>query len=441
MVPPEEYQGSAAWRVVVAVAVAALTGLVSLVRYELFRSGTTLPYYVQALYALVQRGPWAISSWSGQPILGLHGPLILLPMAYAMAFGGLGLVLVLQAAAVGAGFLYLDDWLTAQNVPWPRRRVVGWAYLMSTLLWGMVAQDVHPVVLAVPALMAAATLLDRGRVAAGLVALTVALLCGYAVLPVALLLGLVLALRRKPTAGAAAAAWAVAAAVVSRSATGASFSALAGLPSHPFSATVASSHAVLYLGYLLAPVLVFGMSRGTLWLVPALGVMALNLWVGTAAAASPFAVASAMAAPFLLMALAATVAEGRFMRWSRLSLAAYVLMFLVFLGHEAGLRHDGPPLGQLTAVTDALAVVPPRAPVVAVPYTAAHLADRARVLPFLTAKVWPPGSYVVVDSTYTASIPPGALPPVLARLKHEAKIKYAYEGMWVFYLPHQERGL
>ena len=441
MVPPEEYQGSAAWRVVVAVAVAALTGLVSLVRYELFRSGTTLPYYVQALYALVERGPWAISSWSGQPILGLHGPLILLPMAYAMAFGGLGLVLVLQAAAVGVGFLYLDDWLTAQNVPWPRRRVVGWAYLLSTLLWGMVAQDVHPVVLAVPALMAAATLLDRGRVAAGLVALTVALLCGYAVLPVVLLLGLVLALRGKPTAGAAAAAWAVAAGVASRSATGASFSALAGLPSHPFSVAAASSHAVLYLGYLLAPVLVFGMSRGTLWLVPALGVMALNLWVGTAAAASPFAVASAMAAPFLLMALAATVAEGRFMRWSRLSLAAYVLMFLVFLGHEAGLRHDGPPLGQLTAVTDALAVVPPRAPVVAVPYTAAHLADRARVLPFLTAKVWPTGSYVVVDSTYTASIPAGVLPPVLARLKREAKIKYAYDGMWVFYLPHQERGL
>ena len=441
MVPPEEYQGSAAWRVVVAVAVAALTGLVSLVRYELFRSGTTLPYYVQALYALVERGPWAISSWSGQPILGLHGPLILLPMAYAMAFGGLGLVLVLQAAAVGVGFLYLDDWLTAQNVPWPRRRVVGWAYLLSTLLWGMVAQDVHPVVLAVPALMAAATLLDRGRVAAGLVALTVALLCGYAVLPVVLLLGLVLALRGKPTAGAAAAAWAVAAGVASRSATGASFSALAGLPSHPFSVAAASSHAVLYLGYLLAPVLVFGVSRGTVWLVPALGVMALNLWVGTAVAASPFAVASAMAAPFLLMALAATVAEGRFMRWSRLSLAAYVLLFLVFLGHEAGLRHDGPPLGQLTAVTDALAVVPPQAAVVAAPYTAAHVAARARVLPFITAKVWPTGSYVVVDSTYTASIPAGVLPPVLARLKREAKIKYAYDGMWVFYLPHQERGL
>ena len=441
MLPPEEYQGSAAWRVVVAVAVAALTGMVSLVRYELFRSGTTLPYYVQALYALAERGPWAVSSWSGQPILGLHGPLILLPMAYVMAFGGLGLVLVLQAAAVGIGFVYLDDWLVAEGAPWPRRRIVGWAYLLSTLLWGMVAQDLHPVVLAVPALMAAATLLDRGRVAAGLVALTVALLGGYAVLPVALLLGLVLALRHQPTAGAAAAAWAVAAALVSRSALDVTPRALLGLPSHPFSMAAAGSHALLYLGYLLVPVLVFGVSRGTVWLVPALAVMALNLWRGTAVTASPFAVDSAMAAPFLLMALAATVADGRFLRWSRLSLAVYVLMFIVFLGHEAGLRHDGPPLGQLTAVTDALAVVPPHAPVVAVPYTAAHLADRGRVLPLITARVWPRGSYVVVDSTYTASIPAGALPPVLARLKREAKIKYAYEGMWVFYLPHQERGL
>ncbi len=243
-----------------------------------------------------------------------------------------------------------------------------------------------------------------------------------------------------PAAGAAA-AWAVAAALVARSATDVGLGRLVGLPPHPFSVAAAESHALLYLGYLLVPVLVFGVSRGTVWLLPALGVMAVNLWVGTAAAASPFAVGSAMAAPFLLMALAATVAEGRFLRWSRLSLAVYVLMFLVFLGHEAGLRHDGPPLGQLTAVADALAVVPPHAPVVALPYMAAHLADRGRVLPFLTAPVWPRGSYVVVDSTYTASVPAGALPPVLARLKREAKIKYAYEGMWVFYLPHQERGL
>lgn len=439
--PAEEYRGSAGWRVVIAVAVAALTGLLSLVRYELFRSGPSLPYYVQALYALAHQGPSAVSSWaSHQPILGLHGPLILVPLSYLMGVGGLGLVLVVQAAAVGIGFVYLDDWLAAQDTPWPRRRVMGWAYLLSTLLWGMVGQDFHPLVLAVPAVMAAATLLDRGRVAAGLVALTLALLCGFSVLPVALLLALVLAARQRPQAALAAAVWSGAAALVALSATGVGLLPLLGLPPHP-TAAAAASHAALYVGYLLGPVLVFGVSAGTLWLLPALWVMAVNLGIGTPTATSPFASASALAAPFLLMALAATLAEGRFWRWRRLSLAVYVLMFVVFLGHEAGLRHDGPPLGQLTAVTAAMAVVPAHATVVAVPYAAAHLGARAHVLPFVGTGVWPAHSYVVVDTIYTAPIPAGALPPALARLKRSAQIKYSFDGMWVFYLPHRERGL
>ncbi len=439
--PAEEYRGSAGWRVVIAVAVAALTGLVSLVRYELFRSGASLPYYVQALYALAHQGPAAVSSWAfHQPILGVHGPLILLPLSYLMAAGGLGLVLVVQAAAVGIGFVYLDDWLAAQGTPWPRRRVMGWAYLLSSLLWGMVGQDFHPLVLAVPALMAAATLLDRGRVAAGLVALTVALLCGFSLLPAALVLALVLAARQRPAAALAAAAWSAAATLAALSATGARLAVLLGLPAH-LAAPAATSHVALYVGYLLVPVLVFGVSAGTLWLLPALWIMAVNIGIGTPAATSPFASPSALAAPFLLLALAATLADGRFWRWRRLSMAVYVLMFVVFLGHEAGLRHDGPPLGQLTAVTAAMAVVPAHATVVTVPYTAAHLAARAHLLPLVGAPLWPAHSYVVVDTTYTAPIPAGALPPALARLKRDAKIKYSFDGMWVFYLPHQERGL
>jgi hypothetical protein len=441
MLAAEELKGSAAWRVVVFLALAAMAGTVALVRYELFRSGASLPYYLQALHALAAHGPGAVSSWTGQPILGLHGPLVLMPLAYLTAVGGPGLLLLTQAVAVGIGFLYLDDWLVAGGTPWAQRRLVGWAYLLSTLLWGVEIQDFHPVVLAIPALVAAATLFDRRRMAAGLVAITAAALCSLAVIPVAALLALVLAARRRLAEALAAAAWAVAAGLVAQAATRASWAALLGIPSHALNQSALTGHTWLYLGYLLVPVLVFGPGRGLVWMLPALWVMLIGVWTGGAAATSPFSAGSALAAPFMLMALAAVVAEGRFYRWWRLSLAAYVILFVVFLGHEASLRHEGPPLGQLTTVTQALAVVPPNATVVAPSYVAAHLAVRNSLLSLTAAGSWPADSYVVVDTTYTEGMPAGALPPVLARLKHDAKTRYSYDGVWVFYLAHPERGL
>jgi len=441
MLAAEELEGSAAWRYVIFFAFAAVVGTVSLVRYELFRSGPSLGYYLQAMYALAVHGPNAHSSWTGLPILGPHGPLILVPLSYLLLVGGPGLILLLQAAAAGFGFFYLDGWMTGQAIGWERRRLVGWAYLLSTLLWGVVVQDFHPVLFAIPALMAAATLMDRGRIPAGLVALTLALLCSFEVLPVALLLGIVLAIRQRPLASAYAMGWTVVATALTLSATHQRLGVLLSLPTHALTPAALTGHAWFYLGYLLGPVVVFGASKNFWWLLPGLWVMLLNIWTGGAVATSPFAAGSALAAPFLLLALAGTVGSGRFYRWWRPSFAAYALLFVVFLGHEADIRHLGPPLGQLTAVTDGLADIPAHATVVAEPYAAAHLAVRGRLLPLVGTATWPAHSYVVVDGAYPGPIAAGVLPPVLLRLEHTAKIRYSYEGMWVFYLPHAERGL
>jgi hypothetical protein len=398
---------------------AAILCSLSVLRYHLWIStGFDLGLYEQGLWLILHHGLRAPTTYTGQPILARGAAWLLLPLAPLYAVGGAGLLLALQSLALGLGYVALRRIGHTLGVIGPSAHLVGIAYLLYPVVLGANLFDFHPVVLAVPALLAGLAATVEGRQRSALIWWAVALLARDTVSLPLLVLGVALGLTGHRRVGAAASAFALVAAfldggVLLPRLTHGPYPGLEealrrglGLPAglHPW-VWLKTLRAWEYLVWLGGPLLGLAVSarRRLLhpWWLPALAVVAVNLAENTAAATSPFNQFSVLAVPAacaaLLAALAGHALESR--RQRLVALGPVLLFLAVFTWHEVRTDWRAIPASADSLVA-AAATVPANAPVVAQNFALPRLSDRPRAWlpqPALRAGV-PRGTYVLLDT-------------------------------------------
>jgi hypothetical protein len=458
-VPTEERVGITSLRWTVPLAFAAFATSVALLRYHVFLAGGfDLGLYQQGLWALWHEGLAAWSSWGGYPVLARGASWVLLPLAPLYVLFGVGFLLLLQAFFVGTGYLFLFDWLAERGAPWAAVRRLGWLYLLNPVLWGATLFDFHPLLLAVPALLAAISLAERGRYRGALGWGAVALASHVlAVLPAAAA-GVVWLVRRRVGPGLAALGLAAAVLAVDLAALArldphgpVILTLLYGQPRLPagwlahVSAALTRPSTWVWLGWLLGPFAVQGWpGRGALWLVALVPWLLLDLSATLPAATDPFTQLAAPALVPLFLAWAeapeASAAGSRW--WPRVALTVAAVFFFAFLAREAGLRHQAPATHEAAALAAAVAAVPPGARVYCQDFVAPHLADRAALLPVRPGVRFAAPGYVVLDTQKgTAAAPLAAVRADAARLRRTAVTVFDQEGVLVFRLVRTVEGV
>jgi hypothetical protein len=455
-VPAEERVGITALRWTVPLAFAAFATPVALLRYHVFLAGEDLGLYRQGLWALVHEGLRAWSSWGGYPVLARGASWILVPLAPLYTLFGVGFLLLLQAFAVGSGYLFLFDWMADRGAAWTAVRRLGWLYLLNPVLFGAALNDFHPLLLTVPAVLAAITSAERGRPRAaaawGLVALATHMLAVVAAFGA----GVVWLLRRRF-------AWAGAALGLAAAVLALDLLALGRLEPHgPVYLTVlyGSLHPAggwarigaalgrpatwVWLGWLFGPFVLFGWPRrGALWLLALVPWLWLDLSAAIPAATDPF---SQFAAP-LVVPLVLAWGEGfgggfpARAAWPSVAMTVAVLLFFGFLVEEAGLRHQAPATHEAAALAAALAAVPPDARVYCQDLVAPHLADRADLLPVRPGVRFAAPSVVVLDTNRSGGVPLRLVRGDAARLRQAARTVFAEQGVYVFRLSRPVQGV
>ncbi|CAB1127693.1 membrane protein of unknown function [Candidatus Hydrogenisulfobacillus filiaventi] len=426
-------EGLGAWSWTLAFT-AVLTAL-GIARLQLGMAGTEgLAGLEQSLYLLWTRGGGAIASWTGDPVLTQGTPAGLWLLAPVLAAGGTGALLTLQALALGSGYLLLTRLGRRWGVPPATARLVGVAYLLSPVVWGAALADMHPAVLAVPFLLGVvwAVAADR-RVAFRLLAAGLLLFLPAAPLALVGVAG-VLALHRRWGWALEAVLWGAAAAgldaawwgrgsldLLTRTwfgADGATPAAVLrawGADPARLLAWARSLRAWEYLVWMLGPLavpLTAGWLRGRLsaWLLPAALLLAASLAATAPAATSPFLPWSLPAVAFLYVAALSMLRGLAPGRTAPLLGGLTACLFLAVFGYHQRqtVWSRRPPAG--TVLAAAVAVVPPRAPVVTQAFLAPFLAGRGRLwLPAAAPAQVPAGTYLVLEPGYSSgSEPAGA---------------------------------
>lgn len=436
--------GISSWRWIIALIFTALLSTLSILRYHLYLAqGWDLGFYEQGLWALYHEGFHAWSSWGQYPVLSRSMAWVLWPLSVPYHFFGLGFLLVLQALAYGFGYVFLYDWMLLHRVPLAGIRIVGWLYLLNPLAWGVVLFDFHPAVLAIPAILASLTAADRGNTRAALLWLIPALLCQDLVILVVGLMGLAWFTQSKFDL-------AVGALVLASMAT---MLAIAGAQHLGYGFAIQKAlylqtaqsfrlhkldnlRSVEYLVWVLAPSLLFGISlSAAIWLIPVIAIAGLNLSAANPLTTSPFSEFSLLTIPFSLFILTKVIASSS-NTGKKLSTGLYILLFLAFLWHEAGLRHLAPSVKQGTALSAAVALVPSNAPVVTQNQLAPHVANRVNVLPIATTTRFSAGTYVIIDANHSVTISPSQLQHMLSLARDNGKTLYDNQGIYVIRVIH-----
>jgi uncharacterized membrane protein len=454
-IPIEERVGIASFRWNIALAFTAFLTSLSLLRLHLYlATGWDLGFYEQGLWQLAAHGPTAVSSWAGYPVLARSGAWILWPLSYAYRLFGPDFLLTLQAFSYGVGFVFLMDLAEAWRVPWGSARLLGWLYWLSPIAWGAALFDFHPGFLAIPPLLAALAAAYRGRGQAALGWLILALLCQDLVTLVVVTGGLALILAGRPRLGLVALLIGVVAAAGDAAALHAldpgqwiQYSVYFGKTPwlRELAAHLRSGRTWLYLVWVLAPTLMFGVTRRSWpWLLPLIPLLALNLGSPNPATTSPFTQYAVLTLPPLAVQWLSAHQRPQWVRGWRQALAMglFLLLFLAYLGHQSAIRHDVPPQAQNTALLTALQDVPPTAPVYCQNFVAPHVADRSVLRPILPGTVFAPGSYVVVDTGHSTGL--AGLAVVrgdVLLLAHRGVTKFAEDGVYVFVTLHAVRGV
>lgn len=456
-----ERLGSWTW----ALGYTALLSTLAMLRYRLLlATGFDLGLYEQGLWLLLHRGLAAATSYTGAPILARDASWLLLPLAPLYAVGGTGLLLVLQSAALGSGYLLLRRIARACGAPPGRAHLVAALYLLYPALLGANLFDFHPEALLVPELLGALAAALEGRRGAFVLLCILALATSdQAALPL-LVLGPVLLLSGRPFEGAVSALVAAGGAfldghVLLPAAAGVALSARALLGAGLWHAARSGAllqalhvrrvweYGAVLLGPLVLPVVAGRPRRLGLWALPGLAVVAANVAAGTAAATSPFDPTTLAAVPFLFMACAASqsgvaapgtsgqAAPGeppaagppRPHVLSVLATVAALCAALGAVGHEALLAKAALPRNA-TSVRAALALVPPGAPVLAQNFVLPQVSNRARAIPTdRTAGTLRAGTLVLLDTSPGPDPVPAALTAALGQGGPAPRPKVLYD--------------
>jgi len=412
----------------------ALLTTVTVFRYHVWlATGWDMGFNLQALWLLAHKGVLAVSTYTGHPVLADAASYILVLLAPLYSVGGVGFLLLLQAFALGLGYLFIRRIAEHFGVEAKWSHLVGVIYLIYPTVLGANLFDFHPDVLAVPLLFAAIwAALEKKWVWYGVV-LILALSVKDTV-PVAVMgFGVVLLVRRSWVAGVLTllAGMGVLAldlfVVIPHLLHGSTTQWLAyfgGLQSAPSVSLgqiwrdplvllhwVKELRSWEYLAWLLGPVgVLIALGRrqalSAFW-VPSLLLMETNLLASPGVMTDPLNEFSLMAVPFLfVVALEAQRGLKRFGPAVRnASLSLPVVLLLAFVWHVHGPDwSDRPPNSQ--ALAAAAVLIPRDAPVVAPNALAAYFADRPQVnVPStVIGRTLSRGTYVIFDTADPLSL-------------------------------------
>ena len=407
----------------------ALLSTLSVLRYHLWlAAGYDLGLFRQGFWLIMHRGLLAASTYTGHPILADGASYVLVILAPFYQVGGIGLLLVLQAFAFGLGYFFIRRIAEQIGVHDKWAHIVGVVYLLYPTVLGANLFDFHPEAFGIPILLALIwASLAENWIAYGL--LLLASLLVKDTVPVLLLgTGVVLLLQRRigwgvATLLAAALGYAVDAywllpaltrdALTPGAALYGQYRILLSHPQHLFT-WLRSLHNWEYLVWILGPLAAFivaGRRRAiNPWWIPVLLFLEVNLLSSSAAMTSPFNEMSVLVVPFVFVAALVGVRglgiPSRRVS-SSLSLIA-VAFFLVFVWHNYHVNWTSRP-SNAAQLSQALALVPKDAPVVAPNFVAAHLADRSQEwLPESGGRL-PRGTYVILDPAATTGLTPPAV--------------------------------
>lgn len=423
----------------------AILSTISVLRYHVWiANGLDLGLFEQGLWLTLHKGLMAATSYTGFPIVESGGSWLVYPLALVYGVGGVGLLLVVQAFALGLGYVFIDRIGDVLGVSRHVKHLVGIAYLLSPTILGTNLFDFHPAVLAVPLFfwMLLAVMEDKA------LSVAVAAVLAIAASDLAPLLvlgtGIVVWWRRMPGLGIALAAgglllglvdWLVLLPAASHGSMPdwvAYYASLGTTPVQGLGAVFGHpGHLVAWVGrlrsweyvgvFLVVPAGFLITSRShriSAWWIPALLLMEANLLSPLPIRTSPFNEFSVAAVPFIFMALIDGLSRTPLDRRRAASLLALpLLVFAVFLWqqHRTFWRSIPP---ESTLLQTAVSAVPQGAPVVAQNFVIAHLSDRDQAwLPdSLENHSVPAGTYVLLDPLTTTGTTPST---VLARLSQD----------------------
>ncbi len=454
-IPVEERVSVASFRWTIPLAFTALLTSLSLLRYHLYlATGWDFGFYEQGLWSLSVHGPAALSSWGGYPVLARSGAFILWPLAFFYRLLGADFLLVLQAFCYGSGYLFLMDLAQKWNASWSSTRLLGWVYLLSPIAWGAALFDFHPEFLAVPALLAALSASERARPRAAIIWLILALACQDQVSLVVIAGGLALVLAGRPSTGWGAVGigllavlgdWAALHALDPGVWVQTSLYFTQGPWVRQFVHNLRETRTALYLVWVLAPTLLFGVTRRSwMWFLPALPILALNLGSPNPATTSPFTQYSVLLLPSLFVEWLSAQAKPQWISGFKRAgaVVAVVALFLVYVGHQSEVGRQIPPRTQNAALIAAIAAVPAGAPVYCQNFVAPRLPNRETLRPIRAGEVFPAGAYVVLDTGHsTGLVNIRVVQADVVRLTKYSRTRFSEDGVYVLQMRETVRGV
>ena len=406
----------------------AILSTITVLRYHVWlATDGDMGFNMQALWLLSHKGLLAVSTYTGHPVLADAASYILILLAPLYSVGGVGFLLLLQAFALGLGYVFIRRIAERLGVEPRWAHIVGAVYLIYPTILGANLFDFHADVLAVPLLFAAvlAALEERWLWYAFVVLLALSVKDTVSIVVIGL--GITLLVRGKWVAGAlsivagAAVLWMDVLVVMPYLLHGTMTQWIAyygGLGATPtaFFARALHDPAILlgwvrhlrdweYLFWILGPLgvlIVLGQRRAIspFW-VPALLLLEANLLGSSGVTTDPFNEFSLIAVPFLfVVALEALRGFGGFRPALRnVALLLPVVLLLVFVWHVHGPDWSDRPQNS-QALTSAATLIPQDAPVVAPNVLATYFADRAQIyMPSsVVGRTLRKGTYVIFDA-------------------------------------------
>jgi len=406
----------------------AILSTLTVLRYHVWlATDGDMGFNMQALWLLSHRGLLAVSTYTGHPVLADAASYILVLLAPLYNVGGVGFLLLLQAFALGLGYVLIRRIAEHLGVESKWAHLVGVVYLIYPTILGANLFDFHADVLAVPLLFAAMLAALEERWFWYAAALILALSVKDTVPIVVIGLGVTLLVRRRWLAGLAtilAGAGVLGLDVLLviphllRGTMTQWLSYYNGLGATPsaFLEHVLRDPSVLvawvkslrdweYIAWILGPVavmLALGRRRvlGAFW-IPALLLFEANLLSSSGVTTDPFNEFSLLAIPFLFAVVVESLSriQAGSVKLRSAALALPVLLLMVFVWHVHGPDWSDRP-GNSQALTAASALIPQNAPVVAPNVLAAYFANRAQIyMPSsLVGSTLRKGTYVIFDA-------------------------------------------
>lgn len=416
----------------------------------------------QGLWQLLRHGPGAASTITGHPLLADQASYVLVPLAPLYGMGGIGVLFVLQAFALGLGYVLIVALGRQVGAPSAASHVVGILYLFHPVVLGSSLSGFYPETLGVPPLfgLVAAALGQRWRTYALLLAifLLVSLWAPLAACAIgaALLLrgpvpwGILTLLAGVLVAGADLHLVLPSLAHGSAPWWEAHFGRLGPTPAagamhlaaHPglLLEWAGRPPAWILLALLWGPVAALAFTRSsrgvTAWWIPAAVLCEAGLLSARSSLPSPYVLATPFLAATSLVALRDRAPGSP---W-RMQIAWLVLLVLALGGAAWQVRKEGWGVTprRLAALYAAIDAIPSGAPVAADGLVLAHLADRdgAWTIGEAAQRGLPEGAYVVLEAPHPRGLPEREATRVQQILERpgQARVVLAQDGVRAYRL-------